>query len=852
MRRRSHIATILTIAVPIVSLLPLGMTIYDWARLSILTADTSMGTSTSRSFDWVAWSDRDGPITAEYVFPSGTAAEAGLQNGDVFYMLDFQQYFSLATLQRAVEGIKPGNQIKYSVLRDGRQIDVAVDLTRYPTFLYPLSPGVWNFSIWGFMVAGFIHLLGLIAAGPIAFRSDRARLSLTLIVVSGLWILGNLARIAAIELLGPPMPGTAYANVFQILTLVGLVGWIGFPVLLVRSVVADAAAEGTRPSRSKITLLYAPAAILALAAIASILLRGIGPITLDRLVSPILFYACCYIALAAVLVLVCFSPKSNREVATGSQSRVGNGIMLVVAVFAALTVIGIVPLAETVTESTAGWLVVGTQLLSTVPVVLVSLTTLRFGRIDRLVSRALTYVAILGLIFFAFVGIMALIDPVASARGWPRNVVGGILVVLLLLLFERFAMRARAYFTQFFATERERAARVLDEFQDRIRDFVELDALMSESVQVAGQAFNVRSAVLFIQTAETPETWTSASFRPQPPYLTERVVRSLWTHFKHEGKVWALNPELNLSTLPADDAERLIERGAALAIPIKGKDEPVGLLVLGRKHERRAVYNLEDVDRLRSFAGHLALAIERLELVERQKELVRESSEAQLKALRAQINPHFLFNALNTIAASIDERPELAELTVESLAHIFRHILQTGDRPFVTLGSELSLARSYLGIEKARFGDKLHVEIDVGDDLLDYTVPAFAIQTLVENAVKHGLEKARAEGAVKVTAAYADGELSITVSDTGVGIPALFNTETERLDTEGDRPPDTNSFFGIGLRNVTARLEYLYGRMDLLEITSKPGRGTTVVLRVPNPHPADPFQMTGANTSDLY
>ncbi|MBT8399276.1 MAG: histidine kinase, partial [Rhodothermia bacterium] len=486
----------------------------------------------------------------------------------------------------------------------------------------------------------------------------------------------------------------------------------------------------------------------------------------------------------------------------------------------------IVPLVQAVTESTVGWLVVGVQLMSTVPVILVSLTTLRYGRLDRVVSRGLTYVAVLGLIFFAFVGIKGLIDPWVASRDLPVNIVSGLLVVVLLLIFERVAMRAREYFSQFFATDRERAARLIDRLQERIRDFVDINGLLRESVHVVGKAFDVRSAVLFVQTSEDPEMWTSASYRPQPPYLTERAVRSLWPHFRVEAAPWAFNPELNLSHLPAEKAMILVDRGAVLAVPIKGKDQPVGLLVLGRKTARRAVYNVEDLDRLRSFARHLALAIERLELVEKQKELVRQSSEAQMMALRAQINPHFLFNALNTIAASIDERPDLAESTVENLAHIFRYTLQTGNKPFVTLENEISLVRNYLDIEQARFGSRLRVTIDIESGIGGFLVPAFAVQTLVENAVKHGIEKGRNEGHVTIAAQKDRNGVMISVADSGIGIPALFESNPdEEIDT---------SFFGIGLRNVTARLEYLYGRVDLFRIVSRPGDGTVAILRLPD------------------
>ncbi len=814
---------------PLVALVPLVLTGLDWLRVSSLTADSEVEVSYARSFDWIVWEDRDGLIRAEYVFPSGPAAAAGVRVGDVFYMLDMQQYFDAETLQRAVEGIPPGDRVSYMLLRGGDHVRATVEVTRYPTFLYPLSPGLWRFSIWGFTVAAFFHLLGLVIVVPLALRGARARLSMLLILVSALWIVGNLARLVMIQLLGPPMPATMYSNVFRSVSLLGLGAWIAFPVFLVQAVLADTDLL-RRAKTAVLTLLYLPAVILVISAVASMLAGHVGPLTPDRLIAPILFYACVYVGLAAVLVLLCFSPESRAEAATGSRSRLGNTIMLAVAVFAALSVLGIVPLVETVTNNEAGWFVVSAQLLSTVPVVLVSLATLRYGKMDRVVSRGLTYVSVLGLIFFAFVGLMGLLEPLLARYGWPRSVVAGVLVVLLLLVFERVAMRARSYFSQFFATDRERAARLIDRLQERIRDYVDLDDLLREAIHVVGRAFDVRSAVLFVQTDKEPETWHSASYHPEPPYLTERVVRSLWPHFRKEGSTWALNPELNLSGLPSEAALHLVDRGAVLAIPLKGRDEAVGLMVLGRKRDRRAVYNLEDVDRLRSLAGHLAIAFDRLELVEREKELVRESSEAQLKALRAQINPHFLFNALNTIAALIEERPDLAESTVENLAYLFRYILQAGHRPFVTLGEEMSLVESYLRIEQARFGDKLQVEIAVDPAHLDRPVPAFAIQTLVENAVKHGLETVRSGGTVRVASTTHGDDLVLEVTDDGVGIPSLHDNNGIGSDQE--------SFFGLGLRNVSARLEYLFGRTDLLQMSSLPQQGTTARIRVPKTGPS--------------
>jgi GAF domain-containing protein len=426
---------------------------------------------------------------------------------------------------------------------------------------------------------------------------------------------------------------------------------------------------------------------------------------------------------------------------------------------------------------------------------------------------------------------MALLDPVITGRGWPRNVIAGAVVVLLLLVFERAARKARVYFTQFFATDRERAARMLDRFQESIGEYIDIDTLLAKSIEVVGEATGARSAVVFVRPTDDYGHWLSANYHPEPPYLTERIADLLWRDIVKDPSPWAANPELGMRQLETANNDLLVGLGAVVVVPIRGRDRQMGLLALGRKVERRAVYNLEDIDRLRSFAGHLAIAIERLVLVERQQQLVRETSDAQLRALRAQINPHFLFNALNTIIASIDERPDLAEATVENLASIFRYILQTEDRPFVPLREELGLVRHYLDIEQARFGDKLRVEMDVADGTQDVSIPAFVIQTLVENAVKHGLERTREGGKVQIRCGAVEGGIKIEVADTGVGIPSLFE-----VDATGTT--DTYSFFGIGLRNISSRLGYLYEREDLLTIRSAPDTGTTVTVIIPGGEPS--------------
>lgn len=172
--------------------------------------------------------------------------------------------------------------------------------------------------------------------------------------------------------------------------------------------------------------------------------------------------------------------------------------------------------------------------------------------------------------------------------------------------------------------------------------------------------------------------------------------------------------------------------------------------------------------------------------------------EARLSALRAQINPHFLFNAFNSIAALVRTRPAEAETVVEDLSDLFRYALQASkDNAAVTLGDELEAARRYLSVEKARHRDRLTVEIDVPEQLRPVPIPSMILQPLVENAVKHGVGETQGDCMVSVTAEWADGTLLLRILDTG---PGFGTADLDEVLGEGS-----------GLANVQERLELFFG-----------------------------------------
>ena len=828
MKRFIQIAPIVVIVLPFLVLQPIGLVLFEWFEYSRIVPPDPIDVS-ERGFDWVFWDDSDGLIEAVYVLPSGPASKAGLRRGDVFFSLDNQQYFNVEELREAIDGISPGSQHSFIVLRGEERNAIALNVTftRYPTFLYPYSESLWRFSIWGFTLAAFFHVLGLLIIVPVAMRSrrpSRARYSLLLVLASSLWIFGNWTRLLLVEGVAPPGGvGSLYATLFHGLTFISVVGWIGFPALLLRKVLGDTHLVGLGRLGRIRYVIYLPVIVLGGLSTLSALQGEVGPFTLRFLIAPILFYACCYVALAAALVfsLYVINPE-EADTQVGGWNRTGSAITLIAALLMALLVREVLPLLGASPGMTAGWLIVSAQLLSLAPIILVSFATLQQGKMDQVLSRALVYLTILGLIFFAFIGGLGLLERYVDGFYVSRKLVAGFFVVVLLVLFERIGQRMRVYTERFFLTDRQLLRQRLSRFQEQMGQITNLSVLAQNTVHVVGEAFDARSVMFFIRPTDSASSWISGAFNPQAPYLTERIVSGFWREVELDGHIWSIVPELNESGLSYNVEATLKKRNVVLLVPIIIDEQLDALLAFGPKKKRRATYNLSDLDILRGLSGQLVLAIERLMLVEREKALIKVTAEAELKALRAQINPHFLFNALNTIIALIEERPDDAEEVVQHLASIFRHILNTGSQAFVSLEEEMELVNHYLGIEQARFGEKLKVDQSLSSSAKHQPVPAFVIQTLVENAIKHGIEKKRGGGTLKIVGRELEqGVVEVCIWDSGVGIPTLFEGKTD------------TSFFGIGLQNIATRMEKLYMRSDLLRIVSDPVTGTEVRICFP-------------------
>jgi two-component system LytT family sensor kinase len=191
---------------------------------------------------------------------------------------------------------------------------------------------------------------------------------------------------------------------------------------------------------------------------------------------------------------------------------------------------------------------------------------------------------------------------------------------------------------------------------------------------------------------------------------------------------------------------------------------------------------------------------------------------ARLKALSSQINPHFLFNTLNSISAAIRTDPDMARQLVRKLSSILRKLLREQER-FIPLREELEFIDSYLDIESVRFGSgKLVVQKELETEALETFIPTMIVQPLVENAIKHGISQRLEGGRIIIRARRVNDMAVIEIEDNGRGLPA----DTEHEDG-----------LGIGLTNINERLKVIYGDRCSLSITSRSGQGTLARLEIP-------------------
>jgi two-component system LytT family sensor kinase len=337
------------------------------------------------------------------------------------------------------------------------------------------------------------------------------------------------------------------------------------------------------------------------------------------------------------------------------------------------------------------------------------------------------------------------------------------------------------------------------------------------NAETAGKAVEIIQRISEVAAVAITDTERVLAFvgagcehhHPGDPILTEATRRALAT-----GDLQVVTSQRDFNCARVDC---LCPLEAAVIVPLKVEHRVVGALKL---YQTRNGELPSPLVKLAVGLGQLlSTQIEMAEL-DQQAQLV---TRAELDALRAQINPHFFFNVLNTIIMYSRVDPEKTRRLLVRLAEFFRHTLKTPGH-FLRLRDDLAHLRTYLYLERTRFKDKLRVRLSLDPSLRDEEVPVLMIQPLVENAIKHGIGPKLGPGKVEVAVRRdSEGYLVIRVSDDGVGM------SPERLRTVLE--PGVGSGNGVGLSNVYERLVRLYGDRLGFSVESAPGRGTTVTIR---------------------
>lgn len=300
--------------------------------------------------------------------------------------------------------------------------------------------------------------------------------------------------------------------------------------------------------------------------------------------------------------------------------------------------------------------------------------------------------------------------------------------------------------------------------------------------------------------------------------VAEKLGNALTAEKSIWNEIYQTDSEINLPTVEftREKTEVFVPANESPFYKIHLKNFTGGRRLLSEEVEMLEAVSLLTARRIDA----LRIIHERFEQEIREQEYTKLTTEAQLTALRSQINPHFLFNALTTIGYLIQTAPETAFETLMKLTQLLRSVLKSSGE-FCTLGEELKLIENYLDIEKARFEERLQIEIDVPQDLQNLRVPSLILQPLVENAVKHGISENKLGGTVKISANLknigVEVFLHLIVFDTGAG-----NTSAEKLNSNG-----------IGLQNIKGRLKSYYGNKASIKFEKNSLDGSFASVEIP-------------------
>lgn len=754
------------------------------------------------STDWVVWQDQDAGVVAVKVHPLAknhpVNGSSPIREGDILRRIDQTDIYQAEVVQAIARHAQPGMVLMYQVERSSKlgperqSENLLVQMSFEPRFTFRQYTGLWVLSPWVLMLGSFLSLVTLLIIFPIVRPTLRE--NWPVILVTGFCLLLFL-------LLGLRHLNLVVRTEFVKIRFEQWFTWMvvcALPLYGSASLLACLLGRGASPKASKWLPWLVGVPVLGTV--------GLGMLTYEAVFGDnFLYYA--HVLEAATWLLFLAQVFALLLYSTLVFWRGRSGID---KVFHLLSMLYTLSLA-----SFQGWSMwAGTDegwyepvcFLSmgaiVIPLISMAASQLKFGRVSLVLTSSLQYVLFGAITLILFLAIERALAGFGFRFQYQIYLELSLLIVLIIILravWKGYEERFRRYFI---LAQQERRDKIAW-FTASIPQYTSSQKLL-EDLGAALKAYFETSFVA-VRLKEEPETGNRLEIFPADE-------EAIFAYLSGRSSYWARTRQVSIDPLPAELEAVLGASPASVALPVAVNERIYGMLYLGKK--RRGVYNLDDMEVLGRIIQQTRLTLGVLHLLEREKLLLEKNFEANLTALRSQINPHFLFNTLNTISALIHDDPDGAEKAVEKLAFIFRYTLKNSDKAMVTLRDELSLVKTYLEIEQIRFGDRLNLSFQLDPAGMDVELPAFVVQTVIENCIKHGIARITGRGMVSISMVVEEDAVRCEIYDNGPGI------DLSRVQAS------------TGLSNILTRMHRIYGREDLLKFENT-GNGTRVTIWVP-------------------
>jgi signal transduction histidine kinase len=747
--------------------------------------------------DWVVWEDSEDGVVARSIHPliksNPLLYDQFFREGDILRRIEYdapEDIYRAEMVRELSRHTAPGTVVLYWVDRlgstqpGGGWRSLLIEHSFRPSFTFVDNHTLWSFSPWFLMVGNFIALITILIILPIVRRAFKESWSILLVVLISFLVFLTMG-VHHLNLLVNNSYNSSELEqgfTFAIALLLPLYGVATFT--------------------SRVNVKWRWLAIIHLIVIG---LSGVLFWELIYRASYFLFAVATqqYVLTLFTLMVLTMLLLSIFQMWTG-RSRIDK-------TFHVLALLYVGPLFLLYFGNLWQWSVLPkttefTDLLCYgaifIPLINAAAAQLKFGRVSLVLTTTLQYVVLSALVLLLYYILhLSLISFGLSIKYQAYLELALVIVVVFILraVYKQYEPSVRRYFVLAQQSRRDK----IDRFISSISQYPSSQKLLDDLVVSLREYYG--ASIVGIRIKGDPDSGNEIG-------IDEVRFEELYRYLKTNGIVWARNRQITQHQFPAAIEAMMQPSPFALAAQITVNAQIYGMIMVGRK--RRGVFNIDDQELLQRIIQQTRLTLGVLHLLEREKLLMQKNYEANLTALRSQINPHFLFNTLNTISALIHDDPDDAEIAVEKLAFIFRYTLKNSDKASVTLKDELSLVRTYLDIEKIRFGERLQLQFEIDETQLDVSLPAFVVQTVVENCIKHGIAKIIGKGQVSIQIAAEGDFVRCIIEDNGPGI------DLNRIHAS------------TGLSNSHTRMSQIYQREDLLKFENT-GNGTRVTILLP-------------------